>query len=98
MITLERGVYFIDAMQKLSEKIHGGVIGTYAVVTKIWMPKWCSLKRERHPGSCGLTKNGLYCKIKKNENKMVYYEKKPQNGFYAKRIALANGRLYDTKK
>ena len=29
---------------------------------------------------------------------MVYYEKKPQNGFYAKRIALANGRLYDTKK
>ena len=65
MITLEWGVYFIDAMQKLSEKIRGGVIGTYAVVTKIWMPKWCSLKRERHPGSCGLTKNGLDCKIKK---------------------------------
>ena len=76
MITLEWGVYFMDAMQKLSEKIHGGVIGTYAVVTKIWMPKWCSLKRERHPGSCGLTKNGLHCKIKKNENKMVYYEKR----------------------
>ena len=32
------------------------------------------------------------------KQKMVYYEKKPQSGFYAKRIALANGRLYDTKK
>jgi hypothetical protein len=37
-------------------------------------------------------------KSRKMKTKMVYYEKKPQNGFYAKRIALANGRLYDTKK
>ena len=35
MITLEWGVYFIDAMQKLNGKVRGGVIGTYAVVTKI---------------------------------------------------------------
>ena len=60
--------------------------------------KVCPLKSERHPGSCEFYKKWPLLQNQENENKMVYYEKKPQNGFYAKRIALANGRLYDTKK